>query len=334
MGASNAVDRQRRSLFLGLLGLLTLATLGPGCGKGGLGFDPELLTARVAIRPEGEELARVGRVELAAGRGFTLHAVVEAKTFRGRTIYYTEAPALEIHGRPVPAESLRLWSGAQRARVLWFTVEGSPPYAESDEIAFREVFRADWPLSWTVTGDLEPAVENYLPGNRGATRGVRFGTQRFMVRVEILGRESEILPRQSLTSDGAAELPDGAERFSTVVAELPGSLAQLSRVFILPQREPSGPERDVAQRRIAEWLRRDLAFSRLTLLRSWIDSVEMSWKDLPWQAVDLEGASDWGRRGRRCGSASVSSGCWRIAVWWGSSIATTSVWTSSRGREF
>ena len=45
----------------------------------------------VAIQPEGEDVARVGPIELPAGTGFRLHAVMEAETFRGERIYYTEA---------------------------------------------------------------------------------------------------------------------------------------------------------------------------------------------------------------------------------------------------
>lgn len=254
-----------------------------------VGLEAELEKAWVAIRPAGEEIARFGRVELPAGGEFTLHSVIEARGWQGDKIYFTEAPALEIDGRRVPPESLRPWNRRLRVRTLWFTVEAFPPYAENGDLAYREVFQGDWPLNWSVSGDIAPSVENYLPNQDSPSRGVRFGTQRYKVRIEVLGPESDILPRQSLESWGAERLPADAADFPTVVAELAEPLASLSRVFGLPQREPMAADRDATLRRIADWQRQDLAFSRLTLLRSWIDEIGSPFADLAWREVDLEG---------------------------------------------
>lgn len=262
-----------------------------------VGLEPELERAWVAILPAGEEVARVGRVELEAGREFTLHAVIEGRDWRGDRVYFTEAPALEIGGVQVASEAVRPWARRLRVRTLWFTVEAFPPYAKGTELVFRDVFRSDWPLAWSVDGDIVPSVENYLPDQREARRVRRFGTQRFKVRVELLGPESEILPRQSLESWGAERLPAESDGFPTVVARLAPPLASLSRVFGLAQREPADQDRAAALAQIAAWQRQDLAFSRLTSLRAWIDEVGTPFADLPWHEVDLVADTPFGAPG-------------------------------------
>lgn len=266
-----------------------------GCSK--VGLEPRLERAWVAVQPAGAEVARVGPIELAAGAEFTLHAVLEARDWQGEELFFTQAPALEIGGRRLPAKAIRPWSRRLRVRILWFTVEAVPPFAESGEIVFREVFRGDWPMSWSVAGDISPSVENYLPNQDGPRRGARFGTQRYKARIEVMGPESEILPRQSLDSWGAEVLPAQVSEFPTVVAVLDGALGPLSRVFGLPQREPVGADRVAALARIAEWQRLDLAFSRLTLLRRWVDEVATPFADLPWSSVELDGSTPFAPAG-------------------------------------
>ncbi len=79
-----------------------------------------------------------------------------------------------------------------------------------------------------------------------------------------------------------------------MVAELPPPLAPVSRVFGLPQREPVGDDRAAALAHIAEWQRQDLAFSRLTLLRRWVDEIGSPFAELPWREVELEGQTAFG----------------------------------------
>ena len=67
---------------------------------------PEPLRAFVALRAEGEAVASNGAHRLAAGTPFRLVAVVEATTWKGETIFLTEAPALGLDGAAVPAERL------------------------------------------------------------------------------------------------------------------------------------------------------------------------------------------------------------------------------------
>ena len=157
-------------------------------------FAPELVTAWVAIAPEGADVAEIGPVELGAGRGFKLYAVLEARGHGGEAIYYTEAPGLSIGGRPVPAEALRRWNRPEPVKVLWFTVEGYVPYLELkpgdglDRFRFEAYFRPEWGFGWTVPGTLDPAHDDRLVAEDRLPR-LPFGTQRFQVRIELYKRD-------------------------------------------------------------------------------------------------------------------------------------------------
>ena len=78
--------------------------------------------AFIAIEVEGTGIAETGRQDIEAGETFALHAVLEATTRDGESIYFTEAPSLRVDGEIIPAERIRAWKG-KRAKVLWFTVE-------------------------------------------------------------------------------------------------------------------------------------------------------------------------------------------------------------------
>jgi hypothetical protein len=91
---------------------------------------PEPQRAWIAIEVAGSGTAATGRQQLESGTRFTLHAVLEARTLAGRTIYYTDAPGLRIRGEEVPVEALRKWTRNEEVRILWFTVEGFTPYFE------------------------------------------------------------------------------------------------------------------------------------------------------------------------------------------------------------
>ncbi|MCP4202889.1 MAG: hypothetical protein GY769_13285 [bacterium] len=252
----------------------------------------------VAIEPEGESLARVGPVEIPAGTAFRLYAVIEAETFRGGRIYYTEAKNLDFLGESVSTDLIRPWQGRLEARILWFTVEGSSPYREvlpGDELeppSFKEIFRPDWGQAWSVVGDLRPTVENVLPGEDQLRREKRFGTQRFQVRMELFGGKSDLVPELRLASWGAEELPARRAEFPTVVAGLPGVLAAPSRVFGLAQIEFAGDGRGAGDRgRLASWTEELLSLSRIPVLGKWLAEQNIAWEDLAWEEVEL-GASD------------------------------------------
>ena len=258
---------------------------------------PRPVAAWVAIEPEGPPVAISGPVQLDAGRPFLLRAVLEAETWSGGRIYWTEAEALEIAGVEIPADAIRRFPG-ESSRLLWFTVEGVRPYLEvgaadpASVFEFREVFRPDWPRAWTVPGVVAPSAA-------AANDAVHpFGTQRYHLRIELFGPESDIVPRHKIDSPGASALPGGAATFPTVTASLPGALAAPSSVFGLTQieRQPQSPTA-AAGLRLAEWTDDRIAFSRVSLLRETLDRIGTTWDDLEWSPVELDGTVGWGAPG-------------------------------------
>ena len=214
-------------------------------------FAPELVTAWVAIAPEGADVAEIGPVELGAGRGFKLYAVLEARGHGGEAIYYTEAPALSIGGRPVPAGALRRWNRPEPVKVLWFTVEGYVPYLELkpgdglDRFRFEAYFRPEWGFGWTVPGTLDPAHDDRLVAEDRLPK-LPFGTQRFQVRIELYKRDyvAELVPQARFSSPGPeamAPVAAGAEAKPEpprVTATLPAPAAAASAAFGLTEIAP------------------------------------------------------------------------------------------------
>ncbi|MGD2114420.1 MAG: hypothetical protein PVG07_05170, partial [Acidobacteriota bacterium] len=194
---------------------------------------PQPTRALVAIRPAGAPAAVVGPVEIEPGTEFTLHAVLEAQARGGETVYYTEAPGLEIDGDSVGGDALRPWDRAQVAKVFWFTVEGPAPYLELEapehleRFAFTEYFHPEWPTTWSVPGRLDSRYDQSLArdaGGRELLGGRRtFGTQRYQVRIELFDDEKDLTPAERFHSAGGAALPEAADAFPTVYAGYPGS---------------------------------------------------------------------------------------------------------------
>jgi hypothetical protein len=267
---------------------------------------PRPTTAWVAIEVEGSGVARVGPVSIDAGTPFTLHAVLEAVTRQGDTVYYTEAPRLVFPDREVGAEALRRWPGERDARVLWFTVEGPAPFLELgsaggvERFRFAEFLRSDWPFAWAVPGRLASGNEERQAAAGGPAE-LPFGTQRFQVRIELYGRESTVMPQQRFISWGAAMLPDRVAGFPTVHAALSGPPRAASEVFGLTQIEIaddagsfSSPAGRDLRATLVELTRDRLAFSRLPLLAEILAAADVAADQLPWQPVTLGGTLAWG----------------------------------------
>lgn len=260
---------------------------------------PTPVAAWVAIRPEGAAAASIGGMSLPAGSPFELYAVVEAETFRGGRIYYTEAEALVLSdGETVSPDALRRWDRAGEVRILWFTVDGLPPYREVSPgaplgaLEFKETFRSDWAQAWKTPGDLRPAVENFLPDEERVRRESRFGVQRFHVRMEFFEDRGDLVPRLRLRSWGVDQLAQRGGAFPSVVANLPGSLVVPSRVFGLSQVEFVGGGRAADElATLADWTRTGLAFSRLWVLAEWLKAEGVAFEDLVWSDLEL-GVSD------------------------------------------
>lgn len=200
---------------------------------------PRPVAARVAVLAAGERVARDGVHELAAGRGFRLFAVLEARTVTGRTIWYTEAPALALEGREVPAAALEAWPAGRVARVRWLTVEGSTPFLEvgsAEALArlhFVENLHPEWGRGWSADGVVDPRLP-VVPADAGL-RPLGFGVQRFAVRVELYARADDLAPEARFSSPGAEAVTADPGRVTAVVAALPAPLARLSRAFGEPE---------------------------------------------------------------------------------------------------
>ncbi len=261
---------------------------------------PRLETAWVGIEVAGSGIAEVGPVELTVGDSFTLHAVLEARDRSDRPVYYTEASRLSFGGEEVPASSLEPWDRPRRIKVRWFTVEGERPYVTLDAetgvagFEFEEFLRSDWPISWSVPGEVDAAHDNHL-ATGAADEVQQFGTQRYHVRFELYRDKNALIPDDVIRSWGVAELKEQVERFPTVRMTLPGAAAPASRFFGLTQLEPPpGSGREIIEQ-IEELAEADLAFSRLTVLRDQIRHAGQRLEDLNWTTVDLAGDARWGQ---------------------------------------
>ena len=300
------MERETKILWVVVAGVILAAVLFGVGGKVRQELAPEPRAAWVAIAVGEDPVAVSGPVELAAGQPFTLYAVLEAESWQGETIYYTEAGGLRLDGEQVAASALRRWSGSEEVRVLWFTVEGAPPFVEVAEtsdlqrLQFRESFRADWPQAWTVPGSVQPSRRKLVAAELEDLLA-DFGSQRFHVRIEFFGEANAVVPRLRMRSFGAAEVEQESERFTAVTARLEGPLATSSAVFGTPQVEVTGDAGEGVRADVGELLRRRLAFSRLTLLREVLEHAGRSWSELGWRSVDLEEGPDWGAGGAAAG---------------------------------
>lgn len=274
---------------------------------------PEPTAAWVAIEAADSGVAEVGRVDLPADRGFRLHAVLEARDRGGEAVYYTEAPALSIGGRPVAAGALRRWDRPQPVKLLWFTVEGRVPFVELkpgdtlERFRFESFFRPEWGFGWTAPGTLDPAHDDrVVAGDR--LPSLPFGTQRYQVRIEIYQRDldRELVPQARFTSPGPEALAGGEPgavpgAVATVVATLPPPAGPASAVLGLTEIEPppgAGAELLAELRRLT---RERLAFGRLALLGTILEGVGRSFESLAWTQLELDGEVPWGDGGVAAG---------------------------------
>jgi hypothetical protein len=296
------VERETRILWAVVAGVILVAVLFGLGGRVKQELAPEPRAAWVAISVGDDPVAVSGPLEMAAGEPFTLHAVLEAEDWRGERVFFTEAEGLRLGGELIPASALRRWTGSEEVRILWFTVEGGPPFLEVaqasdlERLQFRESFRADWPQAWAVPGSVKPSRQRLLAGELG-DMAAEFGTQRFHARIEFSGQANAVVPRLRVSSWGAAEVERESERFTSVSARLAGALAAPSAVFGTPQVEVvEGAEAKLVAA-VGELWQRRLAFSRLMPLRQMLERVDRSWEELSWRAVDLEEGPAWGAGG-------------------------------------
>ena len=266
-------------------------------------FLPRPVAARVAVLPEGGSVARDGRHELVAGARFRLFAVLEARTVTGRTVWYTEAPALELDGRAVPAADLAPWPPSRIARIRWLTVEGSTPWLEVDSEAaferlrFVENFHPDWGSGWSADGLVDPRLP--VVASDAGLRPLGFGVQRFAIRVELYAAAGALAPAARFSSPGAEDVIPHPEQVTTVTASLPAPLARLSRALGEPELSLAKPIAPALAARGEELFRRDLAATGDGLIAEHLDESGRDAASLAFRTVEV------GPRGPEWGSAAA-----------------------------
>lgn len=257
-------------------------------------LQPKLERAWVAIEVGDSGVAKVGSVKVEPDKDYILHAVLQAESWQGEKVYFTDALRLELPEGEVPAERLRSWGGGEETRVLWFSIEAAKPFAEMAEPAgldgfeFREFFLPEWPRTWAVSGKWSATSAGVrLP--QGITH-LPFGTRRFHVRIEIFGPDSMIRPLQRLESWKGSDLRSQVEHFPTVHSSLEGVLGPPSTAFGLPQLETAPEAATGTAEAIAAWRNERLAFSRLAVIRSALDVAGVDPDSLEWSSVELTGS--------------------------------------------
>lgn len=262
---------------------------------------PKPVTAWVAIEVGNSGVANVGPADVEVGTPFRIHAVLEAEGRNEEPVYYTQAKALTLFGEAVPDEHLRTWDRLP-VKIRWFTLEGERPYVEVDAetgiqgFEMRELARSDWPLTWTIPGDINAANDDHLSISTVLPQQ-EFGLLRYHVRVELYDREDQLIPRQVVRSWGVKDLKAELERFPTVALTLPGALAPASKVFGLTQLVtlPGSPP-DLLQQ-VSELASHGIVFSRLSVLHDQIQGAGKTLDTLRWSSIDLAGSTPFGVAG-------------------------------------
>lgn len=308
MDSSPTTDTSRRIVrivIVTVVAFVALLLLWPGAQER---LAPQPVRAHVAILPEGAERAVVGPVRIEPGAAFTLHAVLEAEGRGDTSVYYTEAPGLEIGGETLDGEELLRWDRPQVVKLRWFTVEGPTPYMELetaenlDRFAFTEFFRPDLPATWAVPGRVDSRYDQNLAhfARTEEVLGERrtFGTQRYQVRIELYDDEKGLIPDARFTSLGGAALPGEAAVFPTVHAAFAGPAGPASLAFGLTQIEPpSGPAAERGSElmeRLSGLTARRLAYARLPLIREVLAEADTARGSLSWHEVNLNHGPAWG----------------------------------------
>lgn len=254
-------------------------------------FEIEPVAASVALLPEGESVASDGEHRLDAGRSFRLFAVLEAKDWRDRTVFLSEAPALRLAGRDVAPESLRPYEGGKHAKVRWFTVEPFAPYLEIATAADLERFRLndnfhpEWGEGWSVAGVVDPKLAFVDPAS--PLRPLPFGTQRYAVRIERFDDPQAPLPATRTSSPGPEATLVGERSATAVVATAEGRLGSLSVAFGRTLIEPADAAASELRARLGELEQREFAFDRVRLLAAHVTAAGAAPERLVWREVTI-----------------------------------------------
>ena len=274
-----------------LVGLLVALFLQPTV-KEALAPTPTAAWIGIEVGDSGE--AVIGPVDIDSGTPFRLHAVLEARSRSGESVFYTEAAALRVDGRRVESERVLRWDLPSQVRNLWFTVEGVSPFVQLDEgqsldsLRFQELFHPEWSTGWQVDGVIDPRFDDAIIAE--LDEPVPFGTQRYQVWIEIFDSDMPLLPRERFKSQGAEELLVRPSEFPTVRVTLP-SARLATAVFGLTQIEPADEAGSRVLEQLAQRSQEGLVFSRLYLLRELLGNSTADGEE--WQRLDLQADLTW-----------------------------------------
>jgi hypothetical protein len=274
--------------------LLLALWLWPRVGRA---VAPQPIAAYVGIEPSPGAPVAVGPLEIEAGQPFRLFAVLEARGRDEQPVYYTEATALRIGGRDVPAEQLRRWNEDWHARVLWFTVEpwthyvALEPSQRLDRVRFQEFFHPDWPMEWVIEGRLDARSDEQVETTVDEDR--TFGTQRFQVWVEMYEEEGALVPSARYRSWGMDDLEQHVDEFPTVSALLPGPAGVASAVFGLTAVDLPPNASEQLRQDLARRAEKRLLYESVGLLRKLLLSAGRELDALDWQRTELAAGPRW-----------------------------------------
>jgi len=252
---------------------------------------PKPVAAYVALLVDGATAASDGPHRIEAGKAFRLFAVLEAHDWRSGTIWYTEAPALRLGGRAIPAASLRRWPASRRLSVRWLTVEGFAPYlevgkaADLERFTFVEQFHPEWGSGWSADGVVDP--KNALLPADSPLRPLAFGTQRYAVRIELFADERALTPEARWSSPAAGATSADAPAGVALVAALPRPLATVSAALGRTQLEPSPALDEETAKRLVVLHERSAAFVATRLWAEHLAESKRSAESLVWRPVDV-----------------------------------------------
>lgn len=261
---------------------------------------PEPVRALVAVAAGDAKVAQSGRFDLPAGTPFRLFAVLEARDWRGRSVWYTEAPGLTIEGESIAANRVLRWPAELRVQVRWLTVEPFAPYLEVgtaddlDRLRYVDEFHPEWGSGWSAAGAIDPRLA--VLGAGSPLRPLPFGTQRYAVRIERFVSDQALTPATRWSSPGADDVSANSAAATSVVGRLPAPLAIVSaavgRIVLGVQ---DSLDEVLAARLVALHARGEAVVAT----RLWADHLDASGRtpgDLVWRPTDLAAAElVWGQ---------------------------------------
>jgi hypothetical protein len=201
---------------------------------------PHLVAVRVVFRGAGETIASDRSRSVPQGVKEEVAALVSYRRGRKGSLHYLCAfSPVEVDGKEVEPEGPASWpSSGGVLRALWYSVEPALPgwkdltAKEADKVAYKDFLANEMgrgleaEMGWEVHAD--DFLARALPGD--ALPG---GVYRVKVRVSSYPTKDDIVPTESVSSPGAADIWGGTVPTVVRTTEIPGTSAAVSRYLHL-----------------------------------------------------------------------------------------------------